>query len=149
MSYGVVAHKPVHLKVEPIAQERGPGYDPRRERYQRQPVTLWTAGRITLTHLSLTYVPTGRQRGDSHFTLALRDIEAVEASGRGLNRVITLRTQEALIHFKATGAMGLATQIAQLAEQARKTAPATKFIAASVRVRAVDHTSLISTVPRN
>ena len=120
MSYGVVASKTGHVQVEAIIPEAQRSYDRTREKYRPPVATVWSAGRLTLTALHLSFVPTRTSAGVPPVTIALYDILSVEATPGRVNKVVSFRTTELVLHARVGGAMAFAKQVAVTAESARK-----------------------------
>jgi len=120
MSYGVVGSKVASVQVErpvPVEQQ---GYDAARARFRPPVASGWANGRLTLTALHLSFVPARRSAEVSAMTLALVDVVAVEATPGRVNKVISFRTADLVVHARVTGAMAFAKQVAVAAEAARK-----------------------------
>jgi hypothetical protein len=120
MSYGVVASKTGHVQVEAVIPEEQRSYDRTREKYRPPVTTVWAAGRLTLTSLHLSFVPTRTSRGVPPVSIALSDILNVEATPGRVNKVVSFRTADRVVHARVTGAMAFAKQVAISAEAARK-----------------------------
>ncbi|CAN5382202.1 hypothetical protein BH09ACT12_BH09ACT12_33050 [soil metagenome] len=120
MSYGVVASKAASVQVELVVPEERRGYDRARERFRAPEATPWGSGRLTLTALHLSFVPNRPTGGVRPLTLALSDVVAVEATPGRMNKTISFRTTEMVLHARVTGAMAFAKQVAIAAEAARK-----------------------------
>lgn len=120
MSYGVVASKTGHVQVEAVIPEAQRSYDRTREKYRPPVATVWSAGRLTLTALHLSFVPTRSSGGVPPVTLTLSDILTVEATPGRVNKVVSFRTADRVVHARVSGAMAFAKQVAISAEAARK-----------------------------
>lgn len=120
MSYGVVGSKAANVQVErPVPAEQR-GHDAVRERFRPPVATPWINGRLTLTALHLSFVPTRRSSNAGALTLSLVDIVGVEATPGRINKVISFRTADLVVHARVTGAMAFAKQVAVAAEAARR-----------------------------
>lgn len=111
MSYGVVASKVGNVRVEGLrasAEEAHATSSP------------WAQGRIALTALHLTFVPTHRASGVGPLTLVLSDIIAVETSSSHLHRVVSFRTAEVVVHTRVPGATAFARRVALSVDAAHK-----------------------------
>lgn len=115
MSYGVVASKIGSVRVEGLP---APADDPADETAAVS--SPWAAGRITLTSLHLTFVPTHGSSGVGPLTVALADIVSADASSGHLHRVATFRTATVAVHARVPGAAAFAERVSLSVEGARK-----------------------------
>lgn len=120
MSYGVVASKSASVMVETTSGVGGSDSDVALDRFQQVWGAAWVPGRLTLTRLHVNYIPNRAGRGMAMLDINLRDIQAVEISGGRVSKVIGLRTTTHLMMVRTLGAQSLATEIAQLAEAAKR-----------------------------
>lgn len=119
MSYGVVGSKSAHLLVETTTGTGGTDADLALDRFETGYGAAWVAGRITLTRLHLSFVPTRPVRGLGVTELHLRDVTGVEISGGRVARVIGIRTARHVVRLRTTGAPVFAQAVAQAAEEQR------------------------------
>ncbi|MBU1803395.1 MAG: hypothetical protein KKA97_14415 [Actinobacteria bacterium] len=125
MSYGVVATKSGQVQVETIVPQEERSYDRARERFRAPVAGPWAAGRLTLTGLHLSFMPTRSGRGVQALTISLADILSVEASPGRINKVVSFRTETMLVHARVSGAMAFAKRVAISVEATRRRAAAT------------------------
>jgi hypothetical protein len=121
MSYGVVGSKSAHVLVELTTGTGGTDADRVLDDFQSGHGAVWVAGRITLTRLHLTFVPTRPVRGLGITELHLRDIAGVEIGGGLVSKVIGIRTARHVVRLRTGGAPVFAQAVASAAETARKT----------------------------
>jgi hypothetical protein len=122
MSYGVLVSKTGHLLVETTSGSGGGESDEILDRFQTVWGATWVPGRLTLTRLHLTFVPHRAGKGMVMLNINLRDVTAVELSGGRVSKVMGLRTPRHVARIRCLGAPALATQVAELAEDLRRTA---------------------------
>lgn len=120
MSYGVIASKSATLMVETTSGVGGTDSDVALDRFQGIWGAGWVQGRLTVTRLHLNVIPARAARGMAMLDLNLRDLQAVELSGGRIGKTMGLRTATHLVHVRMLGAAGLATELATLAEAAKK-----------------------------
>lgn len=121
MSYGVIASKSAQIMVETTAGTGSIDTDVVLDRFQSLWGAAWVPGRLTLTKLHANFIPNRAGRGMAMMDLSLRDIAAVELNGGRVSKTIALRTPTHLVHVRILGAAGMAQQIAELAEAAKRT----------------------------
>lgn len=119
MSYGVMASKSASVQLERTTPTEKRGYDRARERFLAPEATPWSAGRLTLTALHLSFMPNRPSPGVKALTLDLADIIAVEASPGRLNKTVSFRTTDLVLHARVTGAMAFAKRVAISVESSR------------------------------
>lgn len=110
--------KSVHVRVEQLV-EHVPGYDERREMFRVPAVAPWVPGRLTLTRDRLSWVAARPGLGAWSTSVDLTEIEAVEIAPGRLPSVVTLRTDDRLIHLRMVGAAPFAKRVAIAREAAR------------------------------
>lgn len=115
MSYGVLTSKTGHLLVETTTATGTTASDAALDRFQTVWGSTWVAGRLTLTTLHLTFVPTRVARGAAMLTLDLREVTAVELGGGRVSRVVGVRTAGHVTRLRCHGAPALSQQVADLA----------------------------------
>ncbi len=120
MSYGVLASKSATMMVETTSGVGGTTSDVALDRFQDIWGAAWVQGRLTVTRLHVNFIPHHAGRGMAMLDLDLRDIAGVELSGGRVSKVMGLRTATHLVHLRALGVAGLATELAALADAARK-----------------------------
>ena len=104
MSYGVVASKAAEVQVESV---QAPGAD-----VDASPSpTVWGSGRLTLTSLHLTFVPTRTSPGVPALTLDLGDVLAVDVGTTRGHRTVHVRTATVALHARVTGAAAFARRV--------------------------------------
>lgn len=121
MSYGVLSSKTGHLLVETVTAPGGTASDAALDRFQTVWGSTWVAGRLTITTLHLTFVPTRAARGAAMLTLHLREVTGVELGGGRVSRALGVRTAGHVTRFRCLGAPALAQQVADLAMAAGAT----------------------------
>ncbi len=124
MSYGVIASKTGQMLIETTNGTSGTDDDDSDDvldRFQTVWGDTWVRGRLTLTKLHLNFIPNRAGQGMAMMDINLRDVSSVEVSGSGLSKQIDVRTDRHIARIRLRGAPALATQIAELAEAARKT----------------------------
>lgn len=120
MSYGVLASKSATLMVETTSGLGGHESDVALDRFQAIWGAAWVPGRLTVTRLHVNFIPSRAGRGMAMLDLNLRDLDDVELAGGRMSRTLGLRTASHLVHVRILGAVGLATELAELAAAARK-----------------------------
>lgn len=115
-SYGVVASKPTEIRVVPV----GPSRSAAPERGD------WTAGRLTLTTLNLSFVPSGTSPAVLALTVRLEDVLSVESSPGRLRRTVIVRTDTVVLHARVTGPAAFAKRVATSVEACRRRNAATE-----------------------
>jgi len=120
MSYGVLASKSVNVMVETTSGVGGSDSDVALDRFQGTWGAAWVPGRLTVTRLHVSVIPTRAGSGTAMLNLNLRDIAVVELGGGRVSKVMGLRTPAHVVHVRALGAEKLAQEIATLAEAAKK-----------------------------
>lgn len=121
MSYGVLVSKTGHLLVETTSGSGGGDSDVALDRFQTVWGAMWVPGRLTLTKLHLTFVPHRAGRGMAMLDINLRDITAVELGGGRVSKMMGLRTPCHVARIRCLGSPALATQVAGLVEELRRT----------------------------
>lgn len=120
MSYGVIASKTANVMVETTSGVGGSDSDVALDRFQSIWGGAFVPGRITVTRLHVNFIPSRAGRGMAMLDLNLRDIQSVELAGGRVSKTLGLRTDTHVVHVRMLGAGGLATELAQLAEAAKK-----------------------------
>jgi hypothetical protein len=111
MSYGVVASKPAQVRVDPpLAPVEG-------DARVRSP---WASGRLTLTSLHLTFVPTRTSPGVPALTIDLASIVEVDSSSERGHKTVHVRTADLVLHARVTGAVAFAKRLGTSVEAARR-----------------------------
>jgi hypothetical protein len=121
MSYGVLVSKTGHLLVETTSGAGRADTDETLDRFQAVWGAAWVPGRLTLTKLHLTFVPHRAGRGMAMLDINLRDITAVELGGGRVSKMMGLRTPRHVVRLRCLGVPALATQVAELAAELRRT----------------------------
>lgn len=120
MSYGVLASKSATVMVETTSGVRGSDSDTVLDRFE----SIWgptrVSGRLTLTRLHVNFIPARAGRGMAMMDLDLRDVLQVEITGGRFSKVMGLRTSTHLVHVQSRSADSMASEIARLAEAAKK-----------------------------
>jgi hypothetical protein len=119
MSYGVVGSKSAHVLVETTTGIGGTEADRALDAFQNGYGGVWVAGRLTLTRLHLSFVPTRPGRGLPVTELHLRDITGVEITSGRVARVIGVRTERHVLRIRTTGAPTFAQAVAERVEDIR------------------------------
>jgi hypothetical protein len=119
MSYGVIASKSASVMVETTSGVGGSDSDDVLDRFQAIWGPAWVPGRLTLTRLHVTFIPSRAGRGMAMMDLRLNDVEQVERSPGRLSKVMTLRTSTHVVHVRSLGSAVLAHQVAELADAAK------------------------------
>lgn len=109
MSYGVVAWKVGNVRVERLHADGA-----------RSTPGPWAQGRLALTTLHLSFVPSHNDSGVDPMTLALSDIVAVEISSGRLHRVVSFRTAHVVVHTRVPGGAAFARRVEQSVAAAHK-----------------------------
>ncbi len=117
----MIASKTGQMLVETTSATGGDDSDVVLDRFQTVWGATWVPGRLTLTKLHLNFIPSRAGRGMAMMDINLRDITSVELSGGRLSKQIGLHTSRHISRIRLMGAPALATQITELAEDARKT----------------------------
>ena len=120
MSYGVLVSKTGHLMVETTGAPGTTESDTALDRFQVRWGGTWVPGRLTLTKLHLTYVPTRAANGLSMLTLNLRDLTGVELAGGRVSKVVGLRLPSHVVRIRCLGAPGFAEQVADAVEELKR-----------------------------
>lgn len=121
MSYGIIATKNGQVLVEIRRLGDGGRTETALQRFVERRGRNWSAGRLTLTRLHLSYLPGSASRGAPALNIDLKDVESVEISeGRGLTRTVGIVTATHTVRFKTTGAPGFAQAVATAAQDARR-----------------------------
>jgi hypothetical protein len=109
MSYGVVASKAAELRVEHL---------------DRPDTGTWGKGRLTLTSLHLSFVPTRSAAGAPALTIDLGDVLSVDTTTRRGHRTVHVRTPTVVLHARVTGATAFARRVTTSVEATRRRAVA-------------------------
>lgn len=128
MSYGVLVSKTGQVLVETLSGS-GDGAgdsDAALDSFQAAWGAMWVPGRLTLTKLHLTFVPSRAGRGMAMTDIKLREVTGVDVSGGRTTATIAIRTHGHVTRIRAFGARALAEEIAEVVaglSQARAVRP--------------------------
>ncbi|TIC82740.1 hypothetical protein [Nocardioides sp. GY 10127] len=118
MSYGVMGSKNGQLLIQSTGLG-GKGSDAALDAFQQRWGAQWVGGRLMLSKLHLTFLPTKVSAGSGMLKLSTEDVTGIEVSGGVMSKTMTLRTATHLVQFRCTGADKMADQIAEAARTAR------------------------------
>lgn len=112
MSYGVVASKPAQVRVTSSVTPDGGD--------TAQVRSPWASGRLTLTSLHLSFVPTQTSPGVPALTIDLASIAAVDSGSQRGHKTVQVHTPDLVLHARVTGAAAFAKRLAASVEATRR-----------------------------
>ncbi|MCL8026768.1 hypothetical protein [Nocardioides bruguierae] len=119
MSYATMGSKVGSLLVESTGRG-GSGSDAALNTFQEQWAGSWVNGRLMLSHLHLTFLPSRAATSKGMLKLETVDVTGVEIGPGLVTKTIGVRTEGHLVQFRCTGgADKFAEMIAQAARDAR------------------------------
>lgn len=116
LSYGVVASKPAQVQVRWLTPTDRRSVAPA----DRPEVSPWGSGRLTLTSLHLTFVPTSASLGVPALTVPLDDVHHVEMGHGRARKTITVTTRDLELHVRVTAPAAFAKRVSTSVEARRR-----------------------------
>jgi len=117
MSYGTLLTRTAHVRVEPTGrpQPASPLH-----RFEQTWNGIWVSGRVSLTSLTLTFIPhrLGPQVKPLRWTM--RDITSVELTPGRVQRAVGVRTDGHVTWIRTLGAAGLAEALTEQVAKAQR-----------------------------
>ncbi len=120
MSYGVLVSKPGQVLVETLEGSGGGDSDTALDQFQSAWGAMWVPGRLTVTRLHLTFMPSRAGRGMAMTDIDLRDVTEVELSRSRGTTMVVVRTRRHVTRLRCLGAAAVAQQLTDLVEGLRR-----------------------------